>query len=55
MPRITALKAPQISKLVSGGALQLSLFDEANLGEISAPEQFPGERLVIFDARSGRC
>jgi hypothetical protein len=44
---ITALKAPQIRKLVDGGALQLSLFDERNLAEISAPEDYPGERLVV--------
>ncbi|MCA1681365.1 MAG: IS1634 family transposase, partial [Actinobacteria bacterium] len=34
---ITALKAPQIKKLVKTGALQLSLFDEHNLAEIEAP------------------
>ncbi len=44
---ITALKAPQIKRLVSGGALQLSLFDEHNLAEITAPEDYPGERLVV--------
>jgi hypothetical protein len=44
---ITALKAPQIKKLVALGALQLSLFDEHNLAEISAPDDFPGERLVV--------
>jgi hypothetical protein len=44
---ITALKAPQINKLVTSGALQLSLFDEHNLAEITAPEDYPGERLVV--------
>jgi transposase len=44
---ITALKAPQIKKLVAGGSLQLSLFDEQDLAEISAPEDYPGERLVV--------
>jgi transposase len=44
---ITALKAPQIKKLAASGALQLSLFDEQNLAEISAPETYPGERLVV--------
>jgi hypothetical protein len=29
------------------GPLQLSLFDERNLAEIEAPEQFPGERLIV--------
>jgi hypothetical protein len=42
---ISALRAPQIKALVDDGALQLSLFDEQDLFEISAP-QFPGERLV---------
>jgi hypothetical protein len=44
---ITALKAPQIKKLVKDGALQLSLFDEHNLAEIEAPEDYPGERLIV--------
>ena len=39
------LRAPQIKNLVEAGALQLSLFDEQNLVEISSPD-FPGERLV---------
>jgi hypothetical protein len=43
---ITALKAPQVAKLVKEGALQLSLFDEANLAEISS-EDYPDERLVV--------
>jgi len=42
---ISALRAPQIKALVNEGALQLSLFDEQDLVEISSPE-FPGERLV---------
>jgi hypothetical protein len=42
---ITALRAPQVKALVRDGALQLSLFDEADLGEITHPD-FPGERLV---------
>jgi transposase len=42
---ISALRAPQIKALVDTGALQLSLFDEQDLLEISSPE-FPGERLV---------
>jgi DDE family transposase len=44
---ITALKAPQIKQLVTRGALQLSLFDQQNLAEIHAPEDYPGERLVV--------
>ena len=43
---ITALKAPQVKKLVTDGALQLSLFDEHNLAEI-ASDDYPGERLVV--------
>jgi hypothetical protein len=43
---ITALKAPQIKKLVKDGAFQPSLFDEQSLGEI-ASEEYPGERLVV--------
>lgn len=43
---ITALRAPAIKKLVEDGSLQLSLFDERDLAEISSPS-FPGERLVV--------
>ena len=43
---ITALRAPSIQGLVADGALQLSLFDQRDLGEISAPD-FPGERLIV--------
>ncbi len=43
---ISALKAPQVKKLVKDGDLQLSLFDEQNLAEI-ASEAYPGERLVV--------
>ena len=42
---ISALRAPQIKAFVETDALQLSLFDEQDLVEISSP-QFPGERLV---------
>ena len=42
---ISALRAPQIKALVEADALQLSLFDEQDLVEITSPE-FPGERLV---------
>jgi hypothetical protein len=43
---ITALRASQIRSLLDTGAFQLSLFDERDLAEITAPE-FPGERLVV--------
>ena len=42
---ITALRAPQIQQLLQGGTLQLSLFDQRELAEISDPA-YPGERLV---------
>src|SRR5512134_501100 len=42
---ITALRAPAIQALADeGGPLQLSLFDEKDMAEISSPD-FPGERL----------
>jgi len=43
---ITALRAPAIRKLVDAGQLQLSLFDDRDLAEISAPD-YPGERLIV--------
>ena len=43
---ITALRAPAIKKLMAeAGPLQLSLFDEQDLAEITSPD-FPGERLI---------
>jgi hypothetical protein len=42
---ITALRAPAIKKLISGGTLQPSLFDDRDLAEIAHPD-FPGERLI---------
>ena len=42
---ITALRAPQVKNLARDGALQLSLFDETDLAEITHPD-YPGERLV---------
>jgi transposase len=42
---ITALKSASIRSLVEQGQLQLGLFDERNLVELSSPE-YPGERLV---------
>lgn len=43
---ISALRAPQIRALVEAGELQLSLFDEQNLAEITS-DRFPDERLVV--------
>jgi hypothetical protein len=43
---ITSLRAPAIRMLMAeGGPLQLSLFDEQDLAEITSPD-FPGERLI---------
>ena len=43
---ITALRAPAISKLMADdGPLQLSLFDQQDLAEITSRD-FPGERLI---------
>src|SRR4030095_7922038 len=44
---ITALKNASIRSLVEQGQLQLGLFDERNLVELSSPE-YPGERLVAW-------
>jgi Transposase DDE domain len=43
---VSALKSVQIKALVDCGELQLTLFDEVNLAEISS-DAFPGERLVV--------
>jgi hypothetical protein len=46
MAWITCLRAPAIKKLMAdNGPLQLSLFDEQDLAEITS-EDFPGERLI---------
>jgi len=43
---ITALRAPAVRSLAEAGTLQLSLFDERDLAEISSPD-YPNERLVV--------
>ena len=43
---VTALRAPAIRKLADQGAIQLTLFDETGLAEITSPD-YPGERLVV--------
>jgi transposase len=43
---ITALRAPQIQQLVASGAIQLCLFDQRDLGEVTSTD-YPGERLVV--------
>jgi hypothetical protein len=43
---LTCLRAPQITALAAdGGPLQMSLFDQQDLAEITHPD-YPGERLV---------
>ena len=42
---LTSLRAPSVAALATSGALQMSLFDEVNLAEITHPD-YPGERLV---------
>lgn len=42
---ITALRAPAIRELADKGAVQLSLFDERDLAEVTDPT-YPGERLI---------
>ena len=43
---ITSLRAPQIKKLATAGAFQMSLFDSKDLAEITH-SSFPGERLIV--------
>jgi hypothetical protein len=43
---ITALRAPAIQALAAGGTLQLSLFDQQDLAELTHPD-YPGERLIV--------
>lgn len=43
---ISALRAPQIAKLVADQTVDLSLFDQRDLAEIQSPD-YPGERLVV--------
>ena len=43
---ITALRAPALQGLVSGGCLQMSLFDERDMAAVTSPD-FPGERLIV--------
>jgi len=50
---ITALRAPAIRALAADkGPLQLDLFDERDLAEISAPDLFGAERLIVCRNRS---
>ncbi len=42
---ISALRGDSVEQLFRGGHLQLSIFDNLNIAEITSP-QFPGERLI---------
>ena len=44
---ISALRAPQIRALAEQGHLQLSLFDQRDMAEVSVPELYPEERLIV--------
>jgi hypothetical protein len=46
MEWITALRGPAIRKLAQSGRIDMSLFDERDLAEVSSPD-FPGERLIL--------
>jgi len=43
---ISALRGRSIRRLVESGEVQMSLFDEKNLAEITSSE-YPGERLIV--------
>jgi transposase len=43
---ITALRAPQISKLVACGAIQLGVFDKLSMAEVTHPD-YRNERLIV--------
>jgi transposase len=42
---ISALRSPAIRELIESGTLQLSLFDQQHLAEMTSPD-YPGERLI---------
>ena len=44
---ITSLRAPAVRKLAQEGHLQLSLFDQRDMAEISVPDLYPDERLIV--------
>ena len=44
---ITTLKSGAIEQLVDDGALQPSLFDERDLGQITCEALYPNERLIV--------
>ena len=44
---ITALRAPAIAALVEAGRVDMSLFDQQDLAEVTWPERYPGQRLIV--------
>ena len=44
---ITALRAPAIAALVEAGRVNVSLFDQQDLAEVSWPDKYPGQRLIV--------
>lgn len=44
---VTSLRAPAVRKLAASGTLQMSLFDQRGLAEITDCPDYPGERLIV--------
>ena len=44
---ITALRAPAIAALMEAGKVDTSLFDQQDLAEVTWPQQYPGQRLIV--------
>jgi hypothetical protein len=44
---ITALRAPAIAALLEAGKVDTSLFDQQDLAEVTWPERYPGQRLIV--------
>lgn len=44
---ITALRAPAIAEMVEAGRVDVSLFDQQDLAEMSWPARYPGQRLIV--------
>jgi len=44
---ITALRAPAIAALLEAGKVDTSLFDQQDLAEVTWPERYPSQRLIV--------
>ena len=44
---ITALRSEAIAALVEAGRVDMSLFDQQDLAEVSWPKKYPGQRLIV--------